>query len=161
MYESEEVNEAVVSECLTSVISQLEKEFLNGPLLNEKDSYVTKVAKRDRMQELVAGQSAELDPGERARLLRDCISKVFTGLDALLADPHVEGISVNGTGSVYSGERGHSQLNEFKFESNEHLKRVIDELLEPLQLTLDEAHPMVSPGFMMAANLKRRYPRCL
>jgi pilus assembly protein CpaF len=97
------------------------------------------------VRDLVAEQAAILPPCEREqvaeRIVRDSVG--LGPLEALLADPAVEEVMVNGPGRVYVERRGLLELTDVAFESEEELRNAIERILAPLGRRVDELSPMV------------------
>ncbi len=60
-----------------------------------------------------------------------------------LDDPDVEEVMVNGPDQVYIARYGEIEETECKFYDNEHVKRIIDRIIRPLNRQINEASPMV------------------
>jgi pilus assembly protein CpaF len=76
-----------------------------------------------------------------ARIVRDSVG--LGPLEALLADPAVEEVMVNGPGCVYVERRGLLEPTDVRFESEEELRNAIERILAPLGRRVDELSPMV------------------
>jgi pilus assembly protein CpaF len=63
-------------------------------------------------------------------------------LGALLRDPDVTEIMVNGPGAVYVERAGHVQLTDWQFEDENHLLRVIDALIVGVNRRVSFADPV-------------------
>ncbi len=81
----------------------------------------------------------------RLKLLEQIISDIvgFGPLDTLLHDESVTEIMVNGPNSVYVERRGKIEKTEVRFDSNEHVTRIIHRILAPIGRHIDEFSPMV------------------
>jgi len=75
------------------------------------------------------------------RILRDSVG--LGPLEALLADPAVEEVMVNGPDSVYVERRGVLEETDIAFEGEEDLRNAIERILAPLGRRVDELSPMV------------------
>ena len=64
-------------------------------------------------------------------------------LEPLLADATISDILVNGPGSVYVERRGRLQRTEVRFDSEQHLMRIIDKIVARIGRRVDESSPMV------------------
>jgi pilus assembly protein CpaF len=94
---------------------------------------------------LVDEEAAILAPSLReriaARIVRDSVG--LGPLEALLADPAVEEVMVNGPGSVYVERAGRIEATEIEFAGEEELRNAIERILAPLGRRVDELSPMV------------------
>jgi pilus assembly protein CpaF len=75
------------------------------------------------------------------RIVRDSVG--LGPLEALLADPAVEEVMVNGPDRVYVERRGLIEPTEAAFGSEEELRNAIERILAPLGRRVDELSPMV------------------
>ena len=94
---------------------------------------------------VVAERAAVLAPAVReevvGRIVRDSVG--LGPLEALLADPGVEEVMVNGPGRIYVERRGLLEPTEVAFAGEEELRDVIERVLAPLGRRVDELSPMV------------------
>jgi pilus assembly protein CpaF len=99
----------------------------------------------DSVRALVEDRAAILPPAERElvaeRIVRDSVG--LGPLEALLADPAVEEVMVNGPGRVYVERGGLLEATSVAFESEEELRNAIERILAPLGRRVDELSPMV------------------
>jgi pilus assembly protein CpaF len=75
------------------------------------------------------------------RMFRDSVG--LGPLEALLADPEVEEVLVNGPDHVYVERRGLLEETEVCFDDGEDLRNAIERILAPLGRRVDELSPMV------------------
>lgn len=106
---------------------------------------VAGVAFPEQVERLVADEAGLLSAvlqGELAgRILRDTVG--LGPLEALLADPLVEEVMVNGHARVYAEREGRVEDTGVSFGSEEELRDAIERILAPLGRRVDEASPMV------------------
>jgi pilus assembly protein CpaF len=99
----------------------------------------------EAVRALVDEHAAILPASEREqvaeRVVRDSVG--LGPLEALLADPAVEEVMVNGPERVYVERRGLLEPTEVTFESEEELRNAIERILAPLGRRVDELSPMV------------------
>jgi len=81
----------------------------------------------------------------RQRLLEQVLADItgYGPLDRLLQDDTITEIMVNGPNSVYVERRGKLEKTDVRFDSNEHVVRVIHRILAPIGRHIDEFSPMV------------------
>ncbi|MBX3393805.1 MAG: CpaF family protein [Phycisphaerae bacterium] len=86
-----------------------------------------------------------LNFSERQRLVTEILNETFGlgPLEALLADPHVSDILINGPKQVYVERKGRLQLSQVTFKDNSHLLHVIDKIVSSIGRRCDEVSPMV------------------
>jgi pilus assembly protein CpaF len=94
---------------------------------------------------LVEEQAVVLPPADRealaARIVRDSVG--LGPLEALLADPRVEEVMVNGPGEVFVEREGTIEATRVSFADEEELRNTIERILAPLGRRVDELSPMV------------------
>ncbi len=86
-----------------------------------------------------------LNYNERERLVQEILDEAFGlgPLEALLSDPLISDIMINGPKQVYVERGGRIELTDVAFKDNEHLLHVIDKIVAPLGRRCDEVSPMV------------------
>ena len=82
---------------------------------------------------------------ERERLIDEVLDETFGfgPLEALLKDPTISDILVNGPHKVYVERRGKLEKTEVKFRDNDHLLQIIDRIVSKVGRRVDETSPMV------------------
>ena len=86
-----------------------------------------------------------LNFSERQRLAREIIDETFGlgPLEALLSDPLISDILINGPRQVYIERAGQLLVSDVTFKDDAHLLHVIDKIVSPLGRRCDEVSPMV------------------
>jgi pilus assembly protein CpaF len=99
----------------------------------------------EAVRDLVDREAVLLGPEDReaiaARIVRDSVG--LGPLEALLADPAVEEVMVNGPGTVYVERAGLIEATDVAFADEEELRNAIERILAPLGRRVDELSPMV------------------
>ena len=87
----------------------------------------------------------QLHPDEVRQLEMDLLSELlgFGPLDRLLADPAVSDVLVNGPEEVWVDRYGKLEPTTVRFDSAEHLMRLVSRIVASTGRHLDEASPMV------------------
>src|SRR5919202_4234216 len=82
---------------------------------------------------------------ERQRLFDAVVAELlaFGPIEPLLHDDTISEIMVNGPDQVWIERSGKLLETDVKFESDEHVRRIIDRIIAPLGRRCDEASPMV------------------
>jgi len=82
---------------------------------------------------------------ERERLIDEILDETlgFGPLEALLKDPTISDILVNGAKNIYVERRGKLEKTEVVFRDNEHLLQIIDRIVSKVGRRVDETSPMV------------------
>ena len=104
---------------------------------------------REQVHQIVSELCEEADSllnfSERQRLIQEILDETFGlgPLEALLADPQISDILINGPRHVYIEKAGKLTLTDVKFKDNGHLLHLIDKIVSPLGRRCDEVCPMV------------------
>lgn len=82
---------------------------------------------------------------ERSKIITEVLNESLGlgPLEALLADPAVTEIMVNGARKIFIEKGGKLQLSDTTFTSNQHVKNVIERIVSPLGRRIDEKTPYV------------------
>src|SRR5437870_6849696 len=99
----------------------------------------------DALNAVVAEMGLSLTKPEKQRLL-DSVLNDFLGLgpiEALIADPSITEIMVNGPDQIFVEHKGKLTLSNVQFESEDQLRRVIDRIVSTIGRRIDEGSPMV------------------
>src|SRR5712691_5668160 len=82
---------------------------------------------------------------ERQRLFDAVVAELlaFGPIEPLLHDDTITEIMVNGPNQVWVERSGRLTETDIKFESDDHVRRIIDRIIAPLGRRCDEASPMV------------------
>lgn len=113
------------------------------------DSSVTeeelRTSARDELTQIIDGEQVPLSPDERMRLVRDVADDVlgFGPLQRLLDDPQVTEIMVNRMDRIYVERKGQLTLTELQFNSEAHLRTVIERIVSRVGRRIDESSPLV------------------
>jgi pilus assembly protein CpaF len=86
-----------------------------------------------------------LNQNERTRLINELIDETFGlgPLEALLRDPTISDILVNGPHTIYIERRGRLELSEIRFNDERHLLQIIQRIVNRVGRRVDETQPMV------------------
>ena len=96
------------------------------------------------VERLLSEENVIVNAQERRNLVRD-IQHEMLGLgplEALLADPTVSDILVNGSSQVYVERRGQLSLTDVTFADDDHLMKIIDKIVSRVGRRVDESSPM-------------------
>ena len=82
---------------------------------------------------------------ERERLIDEILDETlgFGPLEALLKDPTISDILVNGPKCIYVERRGKLERSDVLFRDNDHLLQIIDRIVSKVGRRVDETSPMV------------------
>lgn len=98
----------------------------------------------EQLKSLIERSSPVLSPAERS-LIEERIRRETIGLgplEELLADPAVDEVMINGSGSVYIEREGRLELTAVEFAGEGQLRDMIERILAPIGRRVDEMQPM-------------------
>ena len=97
------------------------------------------------VERLIGEAGAALNAGERKQIVVDIQNEIMGlgPIEPLLADPTVSDILVNTYKSVYVERAGRLEQTPIRFDSDEHLMKVIDKIVSRVGRRVDESSPMV------------------
>ncbi len=100
---------------------------------------------RGELNNVVEAEKIPLSTEQRQRLIRDVEADVFGHgpLQRLLDDPTVTEIMVNGPNRVYVEKGGKLTRTDAHFDSEEHLRRMIERIVSRVGRRIDESSPLV------------------
>jgi pilus assembly protein CpaF len=95
--------------------------------------------------DIAAREKLLLNAAEKDRLQAELLDEVFGlgPLEALLADPTISDILVNGKDMVFVERFGKLQKVDVKFRDDRHLLQIIDRIVGAVGRRVDESSPMV------------------
>src|SRR5215218_3470473 len=99
----------------------------------------------ERIRTLVDREAGLLDDEARARLVARVAERSFGlgPLEAVLGDPSVDEVMVNGPGQVWVERGGRIEPTDVSFATEADLRHAIERILAPLGRRVDEAEPLV------------------
>jgi pilus assembly protein CpaF len=131
------------SELKTRVQNRLLAEL--DPAMDISDVDEVRRTIQDLFQQILAEENIILTRPERQRLFEHIADEIlgYGPLQPLLSDRNTTEIMVNGAEHVYVERAGRIERAPIKFESDEHVMRIIDRIVAPLGRRVDEASPYV------------------
>lgn len=115
---------------------------------------------RDELAQIVADEQLSLTPDERGRLIQD-IEDDALGLGPLqrmLDDPAITEIMVNTHEHIYVERNGRISLSSMHFNSEEHLRRVIERIVARVGRRIDETSPLVDARLLDGSRVNAIIP---
>jgi pilus assembly protein CpaF len=102
-----------------------------------------RAALRRAVARALAAEGVVVAPDVWARLVRDLVDELagLGPLEALLRDPAVTDVMVNGPGDVHVERDGELTTAPVRFDDDAHVERVLRRVLGPLGVRLDRSHP--------------------
>lgn len=97
------------------------------------------------VEHLCDTENALLNRTERDRLVDEVLDETFGlgPLEALLKDPSISDILINGPKHIYCERRGKMEKSPVTFRDNAHLLQIIDRIVSKIGRRCDETCPMV------------------
>ncbi|WP_036302644.1 CpaF family protein [Methylotenera sp. L2L1] len=97
------------------------------------------------VERLLTEEAVAINDAERISLVRDIQHEVLGlgPLETLMADPTISDILVNTYNQIYIERKGKLELSDVRFESEEHLLKIIDKIVSGVGRRVDESSPMV------------------
>jgi pilus assembly protein CpaF len=129
------------------------KRHIHGKLVEKLDFTRVKDLQSDALRKdirrviehLCDTENPLLNRMERERLIDEILDETlgFGPLEALLKDPTISDILINGPVNIYIERRGKLERTEVKFRDNDHLLQIIDRIVSKVGRRVDETSPMV------------------
>jgi pilus assembly protein CpaF len=129
------------------------KRHIHGKLVEKLDFTRVKDLQSDALRKdirrviehLCDTENPLLNRMERERLIDEILDETlgFGPLEALLKDPTISDILINGPHNIFVERRGKLEKTEIKFRDNDHLLQIIDRIVSKVGRRVDETSPMV------------------
>ncbi|QDU99206.1 CpaF family protein [Lignipirellula cremea] len=100
---------------------------------------------RELTGDVIKARRLKLTPDQLERLYTDIDNEVFGlgPLEALMADPTISDILVNGAQEVYVERRGRMEKSDVVFADDDHVMRIIQRIVARISRRVDEVSPLV------------------
>src|SRR4051812_35963 len=129
------------------------KRHIHGKLVEKLDFTRVKDLQSDALRKdirrviehLCDTENPLLNRMERERLIDEILDETlgFGPLEALLKDPTISDILINGPVNIFVERRGKLEKTEVKFRDNDHLMQIIDRIVSKVGRRVDETTPLV------------------
>jgi pilus assembly protein CpaF len=95
--------------------------------------------------QVLAEEKVLIGRAERDELLEQIVAEIlgYGPIQALLGDPTVNEVMVNGPKQVYIERKGKIERAAVEFQDDDHVLRIIQRIVTPLGRRIDESSPMV------------------
>lgn len=115
---------------------------------------------REELTRIVDEEQLSLTSEERRRLIQDIEDDALGlgPLQRLLADTEITEIMVNGYNRIYIERHGKLTLSGFRFNSEEHLRRVIERIVARVGRRIDENSPLVDARLLDGSRVNAIIP---
>lgn len=103
-----------------------------------------------RLQELLDAEETPLSSGDKTYLVNNILNNVlgYGPIEEFLNDPDVSEVMVNNADTIYIERFGKIYSTEKKFVDENHLKRIINKIVNQVGRRIDESSPMVDARLM-------------
>ena len=91
------------------------------------------------------GKYLDVDKASQEKIIKSlCLDYLGLGpLQRLMDDPEITEIMINGPYKVYIEKNGKKAESDIQFESNDHLKYIVEKMIAPTGRRVDESYPYV------------------
>jgi pilus assembly protein CpaF len=126
---------------------QLKEYLINAVSAEMQDQSIVQQQNREAVRGLLLEAyertKADLKPEVRDRAVDSALADLigYGPLELLLPDPEISEIMVNGARQIFVERNGELLETDVKFESDEHLLRIIDRIVSPLGRRVDPDNP--------------------
>jgi pilus assembly protein CpaF len=131
---------------LRALVADRVRERVDAPALYALDSAERRLRVREEALRVLADQRVVLSARDVTRLVNEVSDEVvgFGPIEQLLKDPDVTEVMVNGPDDVYVERKGRiEKMESGLFEGEEAVLHLIDRIVGPLGLRVDESSPYV------------------
>ena len=113
-----------------------------------------------RVETLLNEQDTPLSATERVELLRGVMDEIFGfgPLEEYLRDPAITDILVNGHSQVYIEREGRLELTNTRFQSDDHVRQVIQRIASQVGRRIDESSPMLDARLLDGSRVNAVIP---
>src|SRR6185436_5157639 len=97
------------------------------------------------VEKLILDESLPMTLAERERLIEEILDEVFGlgPLEALLKDPTISDIMVNGFDNVYVERGGRVVETNIRFKDGAHVRMIIERIVNAIGRRIDDSSPIV------------------
>ena len=112
----------------------------NPPPINQRRQFITQ-----KLEQVYEQTQLRLADTLRQQIFRDVLDDLlgYGPIQPLLDDPNITEVMVNGPNQVYTERNGKLTLTNVKFESDDHVLRIIERIILPLGRRVDADTPTV------------------
>lgn len=112
---------------------------------NQKDSEELEKKIAELIEKSLMEENTPLSKSDKKKIISEVIDETigFGPINALIHNPDVSEIMVNGPKQVYVEQKGKLVLSDVIFRDDQHVMHVIEKIVAPLGRRIDESSPMV------------------
>lgn len=135
---------AAEQQCKQKIFQRLVK-LLDLSLIGSLSETEARSQIRQACESLMAEEALPFNADVRRRIIGELQDEILGlgPLEPLLADPSVSDILVNGPETVYVERGGRLEHSGIRFDSEQHLRTIIDRIVSTVGRRIDESSPMV------------------
>ena len=135
-------------------------DILDLSLISSTDDKEARKQIRQVVQKLIDEESLPLNAQTQNQIIKSIEEDVLGlgPLEALLYDPTISDILVNGSSQVYVERFGKLELTPVKFKNDSHLMKIIDRIVSRVGRRIDESSPMVDARLMDGSRVNAIIP---
>ena len=135
-------------------------DILDLSLISSTDDKEARKQIRQVVQKLIDEESLPLNGQTQNQIIKSIEEDVLGlgPLEALLYDPTISDILVNGSSQVYVERFGKLELTPVKFKNDSHLMKIIDRIVSRVGRRIDESSPMVDARLMDGSRVNAIIP---
>ena len=135
-------------------------DILDLSLISSTDDKEARKQIRQVVQKLIDDESLPLNAQTQNQIIKSIEEDVLGlgPLEALLYDPTISDILVNGSSQVYVERFGKLELTPVKFKNDSHLMKIIDRIVSRVGRRIDESSPMVDARLMDGSRVNAIIP---
>ena len=117
---------------------------------------------RTVIESVINLRGGSIPRSERGKLVTELYNDIvgLGPLEALLADPEISEIMVNGPDRIYVETRGKIRLTDVTFRDDNHVMNVINRIVASVGRRIDEASPMVDARLADGSRVNAIIPPC-
>lgn len=136
--EMEDLSQDVLEKIIDEVVISPDKE----DLIQRK---MVSDAIAEKINDILGQSRKHLSQGDKQKVQKSVIDEIFGygPITALLEDPSVTEVMVNGPNDIYIERFGKIELTDKRFRDERHVMHTIDKIIAPLGRRVDESSPMV------------------
>lgn len=129
---------------LRDIVKAIDAEYMEGIAEEEQEKYISQQV-RQVVDDVLEEMHFNLGKGDYQRLVSEVVSEItgYGPITPLLADPEISEIMVNGPNRVWVERHGKLELTGITFRDDDHVRHIIERIVNPLGRRIDESSPMV------------------
>jgi pilus assembly protein CpaF len=113
--------------------------------LNDRDKHEVRTEVQSMAANMLTLDDVPMARDERLRCASDIADEVvgYGPIEPLLEDPNVTEVMINGPRKVFFEQKGLLHLSDRVFRDHDHIMRIVEKIVVPINRRIDESSPMV------------------